>query len=157
MKAVLKTKPDAKVLFLAFNVQMMHLLKNKLDLLSLENIDVYTLHAFGLQLLQQKNRHIEIVPDKVFRIWNDLCPSTSINMKQWRELQNSIDRIKHKGVFLQNVQRPLTIVQAIIEKSLEQDHIIDIEDQIYQCLYQKLRVSEYYTDNSKRKQNCLRS
>ena len=77
MKAVLQRKPDARILFLAFNVLMMQEIKAKLRAIEHgSDVRVCTIHALGLHLLLDRDPVIEVVPDKMYRLAKSLAFET---------------------------------------------------------------------------------
>lgn len=106
------------------------------------SVDVFTLHAFGLQLCTnntpftdeepggdeeappakrpRRQRRCAVDPDKAHRVWRDLVgPERAAT--DWLRLRNELDRWRQEGLQVEvgeTAPRPRPLVEAVLESML---------------------------------------
>jgi len=102
--------------------------------------EVYTLHSYGLHLLQEHLPHlnISVSPHKLYHTVCTLLGRTP-DPKEWRQIAREVNQMRHEGIKItENVERPMTLPVAILWAMKENNGVIDQEEQIYRCLCDRL-------------------
>lgn len=136
------TQPNSRVLFLAFNKDIQLELEAKTP----KHVTVRTYHSFGLSVLRQTFGKVDVDPDKVDKILNEIVPDRHLFGKRliYRKLvglaknHNTIDpqRIMelalHHGMLVYNPERYVEnidkFVIPILEKCKQNIQTVDFDD-----------------------------
>lgn len=142
-----ETQPEARILVLAFNVDAVTQLRNRLPPSQSGLVtDVFTLHSYGMHLLSASSldNPIQFDQDKALSKWKSVSGHNGIGMAfvtEWRRVRNYIDTTRHTGIVPTFHERPLTLDDTVMQSMIDDHTTVDQDDQIYQCLVQQLKIT----------------
>ena len=154
IKEVHAIHPNAKILLLAFNLEMAQQLSDRLP--SDGTSEVHTLHAFGLYLCNEnppptdendtghapkrRRRTINVDPDKAYRIWRKIAigAGTQCSARNWSAIRTVVDRFRQEGEE-PNHEASSTEMQ-VLDHLVRDRHTVDHEDQIYHPVVHRYRL-----------------
>ena len=124
--AMARAVPEARVLLLAFNVQMAAALRART---AGTTADVFTLHSYGLHLLRRGGEPPpDVEPNKMYRVATALLQRPPLPA-EWRVLRNAVDERRHRGETpdFTSEPRPLSLPLAVLERMLAERDVVDQE------------------------------
>ena len=148
VERVMQHSDNISVLLLQFNQEACRQMRERLNPFMEKDpnrIHVHTIHSYGLWLLGDP----DVDPDKLYKAWYRLRGHTFMDnetaKQEWIAVQRTVDHIRHRGVFPNFVQRPLTLEATLLEACIFERTVLDLEDAVYHCLYYGTRAKQEYT------------
>lgn len=145
-------RPDARIVMLAFNVEMSRQLRERLPD---AGVDVSTIHALGLRMLSEddddgtppskRGRGPVVNPDKGYQTWRQVVGADRPN-REWATIRAAVDRFRQDG------EEPpwalatddVCVVRRVIHTMVLNRGVVDQEDQVYHPVVYRKRLREPY-------------
>ena len=169
VQAVRTQRPQARILCLAFNLEMARQLRERLGLVGEDRhgpLEVYTLHAYGMRLCEEhppppddddddnaplppppkrprQRRAVTVDPDKAYRTWRrQVGPGPSPHA--WASVRAVVDRLRQEGEEEEGEDE--AVAWAVVRAMVAERRVVDLEDQIYHPVVHRLalRPDEQY-------------
>lgn len=141
VERLVQERPNCRVLCLQFNQDVCARMRRRLaSAVDTGHADIYTLHAFGIHILQSP----VLDPEKAYKHWRRLRHESG-TPHEWQCVRRYLDTVRHSG-WLPPAQEPhpFTLERTILESMLRDRTSIDQEDAIYHCLYYNVRSTTEY-------------